>query len=136
MRRRLDDHGVGLAEVLIGGAIGSVLVAGMMATFLAVARLSESHYGNIEAAALTQQTLERFRNRIACDDPWFQPATCAATGLPAPNSFDPSGATGLLAGALYGGTRRYTVTPDDCDGVGGAGDCFRVIAKVSWTPPP
>jgi Tfp pilus assembly protein PilV len=130
------ERGVGLIEVLIGGAIGSILVAGMMATFLAVARMTESGYGNIEAAALTQQTLERFRNRIACDDAWFQPATCAATGLPAPNSFDPTSATGLMPGALYGGTRRYSVIAADCDGIGGAGDCFRVIAKVNWTPPP
>ena len=129
VRSRLcSQQGTSLAEVLVGSLIGAVLVAGLMAAFLTALRVSESGGGNTEAASRAQQTLERFRNMVACDTGWFGGANCGATPPPA-DSADP------LGGALYGGTRTYTVTSADCDGVGGAGDCFKVVTKVSWTQP-
>ena len=124
------ERGTSLIEVLVGSVIGAVLVAGLMAAFLTALRVSEHGGGNTEAASLAQQTLERFRNEIACGPgSWFDVA-CNPSALPA-NAPDPLG-----GGALYGsGTRSYTVTPADCDGVGGVGDCFKVVAKVSWTQP-
>ena len=131
--RHRSERGASLIEVLVGSVIGAVLVAGLMAAFLTALRISESGSGNVEAASLAQQTLERFRNMIACGQSnpveWFD-TSCNATSLPPPNWPDP-----LAGGAMYGGTRVYTVTPDDCDGVGGAGDCFKVVATVSWTQP-
>ena len=130
MRGR-DKRGMSLIEVLVAAAIASVLVGGLMAAFLTAMRISVRGGSNTEAAGLVQQTLERFRNRVACDPgSWFGGANCGATPPPA-NTPDP-----LVGGALFGGTRVYTVTPEDCDGVpGGPSNCLKVVAKVSWTPP-
>ena len=133
------QRGASLIEILVGVVVASVLVAGMMSAYLTAVRISARGGGNTEAVVLTQQTLERLRNQVACDGGWFGGANCGAT-LPPANSFDlgpGSGANGLPAGALTGRgvSRTYTVTSADCDGVGGAGDCFKVVAKVSWTPP-
>jgi type II secretory pathway pseudopilin PulG len=135
-----STRGASLIEILVGIVVASVLVAGLMGAFLTAMRISARGGGNTEAAALTQQTLERLRNKVACGSSWFGGANCGAT-LPSPNSFDPGAgndpATGLPPGALNGTgvSRTYTVTSDDCDGVGGAGDCFKVAAKVHWMPP-
>jgi hypothetical protein len=118
-----------LIEVLVGSVIGSVLVAGLMAAFLTALRVSGRGTGGTEAGSYAQETLERFRNRIACDDVWFGPPCNFLAPVAA--------ADALPGGALYGpgASRTYTITPEDCDGVGGAGDCFKVVTKVSWTQP-
>ena len=120
-------RGFTLIEVLIAALVMSVVAAGMLLTFLLVARLSQGSAPPDRAGLLAQQTLERFRNRIACDDAWFDPATpaCAATALPAANTADP-----LPPGTGMTG-RFYTVTANDCDGDGVADDCFLVAAKIT-----
>ena len=128
MRGR-DKRGMSLIEVLVAASIASVLVGGLMAAFLTAMRISTRSSSGAEAAGLVQQTLERLRNKVACDSSWFGGANCGATPPP-PNTPDP-----LVGGALFGGTRTYTVTAADCDGVGGPGDCLKVVAKASWTPP-
>lgn len=130
MTRPRWNRGGTLIEVLVGSVIGAVLVGGLMASYVTALRISQTGAGGTEAAGFAQATLERQRNKIACDDPWFPVAPCGFGGaiVGAPD--------GLPPGALYGtGTRTYDVTPDDCDGVGGVGDCFKVAVKVSWTPP-
>ena len=123
------ERGMTLVEVLVGLLIGAVLVGGLMAAFLTAMRINSAGGGNVEAAALSQETLEHFRNMIGCDTAWFN-AVCAPTALP-------TGAPDVLGGGeLFGtGTRTYTVTAEDCDGVAGPGDCFKVVATVNWTPP-
>ncbi|OGX41157.1 MAG: hypothetical protein A3C53_06335 [Omnitrophica WOR_2 bacterium RIFCSPHIGHO2_02_FULL_68_15] len=128
-------RGATLTEVLVASAIGAVLVAGLMATFLTALRISSHGQGNVEAASLAQQTLERFRNHIACDDSplaggWFDPTTCAAVALPTNEPYALPAGTKLLNGA-----REYTVTAADCDGDDTAGDCFKVVTKLTWDPP-
>ena len=132
------DQGMSLVEVLVASVTVAVLAGGTMTSFLAAIRISEGGAGLVEAAHYGQQTLERLRNKVACGEgspgEWFSPA-CAPT-LPPPNSFDPSDPTdGIPGSGMYSGSRTYTVTPEDCDGVGGAGDCFKVVVKVQWTPP-
>lgn len=118
-----------LVEVLVGATILSVLVGGLMASFVTAFRITGVGEGNTEASGYAQQTLERFRNRIACDDLWFGTPSCA---FAAPVST----ADALPVGALYGGTRTYTVTPEDCDGViGGPANCLKVVVTLTWTPP-
>ena len=126
------ERGMTLIEVLAAAVIGTVLVGGVMAAFLTAMRLGQQGGGTSEAATYAQETLERYRNHIACDDAaWFNPATCAFVG-PIAGSPVPA----LPGGALFGGaTRTYSVAAADCDGVGGAGDCFKVMTKVAWTPP-
>ena len=116
-----------------GGTLMEVLVSGLMAAFITAIRLSSHGQTYVDAASLAQQTLERFRNRIACDDPWFNAATCTPGALPtnAPHSL--AGTT--LGDPIYAGTRDYTVTPVDCDGDLVPGDCFQVVTTLTWTQP-
>lgn len=122
-----SQRGASLIEILVGVVVASVLVAGLMGAFLTAIRISARGGGNTEAAALTQQTLERLRNKVACDSTWFDGANCGATP-PVGSPADP-----IPGGALYGGTRTYTVTPENCGS--GSDDCLKVVATVSWIPP-
>jgi len=138
---RKTRHGVTLMEIVAAALIGALIAGGALMAFVMAAKVSRSSSDTIEAASFAQQTLERFRNNIACDGTWFDSTTCTSGGgLPTALTFDPDdpASNGLPAGApllKFSGTRRYQVTEADCDGVGGVGDCFKVMVKVQWTPP-
>lgn len=134
----MKQAGFTLAELLIGSLIGTVVAGGTMMAFVTATRLNRQQ-GNpqlVEASLLAQQTIERYRNHMACDGPWFDPATCAANAslptawtsdlLPAPAS----GGSETMLGP--GAKRQFCVTQEDCDGVGGVGDCFAVQVRVCW----
>lgn len=84
-----------------------------------------------EAMGFAQETVEKPRNHVAVDDTWFndnadgvwhdEPLPVAATGTESINQ-PPANAA----------ERRYCVVPEDCDGVDGVGDCFRVEVQVCW----
>ena len=116
--------GFTLLEVVLAAVIGSVIAGGTMIAFVTALNISHRASGTSEAAHLAQQTIERFRNRIACDDGWFDPATCAASGLPA--GWQPDGG---LPPAIT--ARDYQVTA----GCNGEPDCVTVQVRVQWTPP-
>ena len=107
------------------------LSAGGVMTMAATAtRVTRTHntQTSAEAVGYARQTLERFRNRIAADSPWITggpPVGWQDDPLPNMPQLPPSI---LSAGAA----RKYRVTPQDCDGVGGPGDCFSVEVKVCW----
>ena len=118
------SSGLTLLEVLIASVAMTVVAGGMMITFLMATRLSQGSRSVDAAELLAQQTLERFRNRMACDDAWFT-APCDATALPGADTADPlPPGTGM-------GARTYTITPRDCDGNGTTGDCFQLVVKVT-----
>jgi hypothetical protein len=133
MMRR--EHGVTLLEVIAASVIGTLLAGGTMLAFVSAAKNTRTSVAQMDAVGLAQQTLERFRNRIACDGSWHNLADCTVNAAALPvSAVDP-----LPAGAPvnnFGGTRQYTVTPADCDGVGGPDDCLKVAVKVEWNPPP
>lgn len=138
------SKGFTFIEVLVASAIVALMAGGTMLAFLLAARLSQGASTLGDAGFFAQQTLEKFRNKIACrqtgesgptptppGDTWYD-ASCAAS-VPSASPSDV-----LPAGQLkdrYGGARTYTVTSKDCDGVGGAGDCLEVRVKVTWTQP-
>lgn len=135
--RVATQHGITLVEILIAALVGVMIAGGTMLAFVTAKKTSVGAAGVVEAADFAQQTIERFRNKIACNDPdWFTAATCATT-LPAAPAWTADGlpaSPGPLSMIGQGGSRQYKVTPDDCDGVGGTGDCFKVETKVSWSP--
>ncbi len=123
------NQGLTQIEVLAASVIAAVIAGGTMTAFLTASKLTQTAPRDTEAALAAQDTLERFRNHIACDDAWFDPASCGMTGAL-------SGSDPLPAGSqLPGGARNYTVTPADCDGNGSAGDCLQVSVTVTWSPP-
>lgn len=139
----LNARGLTLVEIMIAALVGVVVAGGTMLAFTTAKKVSVGSSGTVEAADLAQQTIERFRNRIACDDPWFAAANCGidptaltdwtvdpdagniANGLPA--------SPGSLSVIGQGGMRQYRVVAADCDGAPGD-ECLKVETKVNWQP--
>ena len=133
MNRR-DERGITILESLMGAVIIGLVVAGTMTAFVTAIAIARNAIFATEGAAFAVQTIERFRNHIACDDAWLNPANCGfAAAIPWTADPLPGGA---LGSTLPGGVRVYRVTPgpDDFDG-DGLPDYLVVNVQVSWTPP-
>jgi len=129
-----SQRGVTLIEILVASLIGALLAGGTMMAFVMARKLGQGSARTAEATPFAQQTIERFRNMIACDGAWFNSSNCSSgPSLPTNWTSDPL-PTGSPLLAL-GGTRQYKVTPKDCDGDGTSGDCFEVQTQLQWTPP-
>ena len=136
---RNAQRGISLMEVLVAAVIGTLMAGGTLLAFLLATKHTRSSLETVDAAALAAQTLEKFRNKIACDegtaagtDPWFD-AACQGQAIGPTGDAVP--ADHPILGVDPSATRTYTVTPADCDGVGGADDCFKVEVKVHWNKP-
>ena len=138
-RRQPARHSAGftLIEVVIASLIAAVVAAGTMAALASAARMSraQSNPGMSEATGYARETIEKFRNNIACAPPWFD-AAC-----------NPVLPVGWQADALPGGAgsesiqnsvaaRWYRVTQQDCDGDAVVGDCLQMEVKVCWNNEP
>ncbi len=148
--------GFTLVEVLAASAIGAVVTGGTLMAFVTAARLTAERDDPsiVEASGFAQQTIERFRNRIACDDVvWFD-ASCQPLDIPgriqsAPGAWTPDpfvnsgggnyplGSLSILDvdgdGAYDAAARRcYRAWQVDCDGDGTDGDCYAFEAQVCW----
>ena len=138
MAHCLNERGMTLLEIIIAALLGVVVAGGMMLAFTSAQKTSAGAVGVVEASDFAQQTLERFRNKIACDDPdWFNASDCTVNfgGLPSVWTNDGLPASpGALSVIGQGATRQYRVTQADCDGDGTQGDCLQVESKVAWTP--
>ncbi len=123
--------GMTLVEVIAASVLTSLVAGGTLMALTTAVHLAKRSSEGVQVSHLAQQTLEKFRNHVACDDAWFD-AACAPTTLPPANTPDllPDGPV-----KDHGGTRLYTVAPADCDGVGGVGDCLRMDVTVHWNPP-
>lgn len=133
--------GFSLIEVMMASVITSLVAAGTFMSFVAAARMTQAKNNpqNAEAADYAQQTIERFRSKIACKQPadptaqWFD-ANCAAT-LPVGWQDDPlpggGGTESILAIPGAPPARRYCVSPTnplDC----AAGDCYTIQVRICW----
>lgn len=128
-RRRLrrQVHGFTLLEVMISLILLAILTGGMLVSFAMASKISQESSEHTEGAVQAQQTIERNRSHIACDDAaWFD-ASC--------NPLTPANPEAIVAGRLptLAGARSYTVTPANCGGT--PGDCLQVQVTVNWTPP-
>ncbi len=132
---RDGERGLTLVEVLVASVIAAVAVAGTAAAMVAAARMTraQSNPGTAEASVYARETAERFRNRVACDDPWFDaacqpvmPGGWLADPLPAPAA---AGSESILK---TGARRCFRITPQECDGVLPVGDCLAVQVRVCW----
>lgn len=144
-------EGMTLVEILIATVIGGMIAAGTLQAFIAAIRISRIGSENSHVAFLAQETIERLRNNIACDNAgWFNPAACNQGLTQVAVNDPPNPAVPRL------NWRRFSVVPDnntaslDLDGDGtiepsepanvevlGAGqtDYFVVTVNVDWTPP-
>lgn len=145
-------RGMTLIELVAAAVIGAVVAGGTLTAFVTAIRIS----GRTSATDLTfllQQTLEKYRNWIACDDDrWFNTTTCEMSITPCrPNPQNPTACVcdsndpqecfteDQVPGeaGLTGAIRAWQAVPQDCDGNGVAGDCLRLTARirVDRTPP-
>lgn len=121
-----------MIEVLAASMVAAVVAGGTMMAFVAAARMSrvQDGPGTAEASGYAQQTLEQFRNQVATDSTFLSTRagpTWWKHALPAAASTQSI----LNMGGVVA-RRCYRVTAEDCDGVGGAGDCYAMQAKVCW----
>ena len=131
--------GVTLVELIAASVAVALLAAVTLIAFLTSARISSQSNQHVGAAYLLQQTIERFRNQVACDNTgivpgaagaapqWFG-ANCASVADFQVNETPPAGYT----------TRDYKVQAVDCDQDAAnpnVPDCFEVTATVHWDPP-
>ena len=121
-----------ILESLMGATIIGLVVAGTMAAFVTAIAIARNAIFATEAAAFAVQTVERFRNHIACDDAWFGVNCGFAAAIPWTADPLPGGP---LGSTLPGGARVYRVNPglDDFNG-DGLPDYLVVDVQVSWVP--
>ena len=129
-------RGLTLLEVIIASLVASIVAGGTLMAFVTAAKMTTSQdlMTNAEASALAREAVEQFRNRVTADEAdvtWWQnqAALTANDGWVA----EPLPATGGSESKLNIGAKRcYRVRAADCDGVGGAGDCYAVQSRVCW----
>jgi Tfp pilus assembly protein PilE len=133
-----SNKGVTLIEIISAAVIAAMLAGGVLVAFLVAVRLSYRASYTSEGSAYAQQSLERFRNRIACRQPaeaanstWYD-ANCIAN-LPASPITDPLPSSTTSSIANLGSNRSVALTPVDINGDGNA-DYIIVRAKVQWNP--
>ena len=128
-------EGFTLIEVMAASAIAAVVASGTMAAFVAAARMSRVQNSPTfaEASDYAEQTLERFRNRVATDDTtvFRNPPVAGWQSDPLP----PSATTSESLLWKTPTSRKYRITAEDCDGDGTAGDCYAVTVRVCWDDP-
>ena len=134
----MDHRGFTLMEIVAASVIGALVAGGTMTAFVMAVKFSQKASSRTEATQLAQQTLEKFRDRVACrgsgqtqGDAWYD-AACNADA-PLGSTSDPIPGSSVLP--QFNGARTYSVVPWDCDGDGMPGDCMKVVTKVTWTPP-
>lgn len=135
----MSARGFTLIEVMAASTIAAVVASGTMMAFVAAARMSRIHNSGAlaEASDFAQETLEGLYNHIATDDTKLADESVAVPPwhddplppVPAPGTNSES----ILW--LTPTSRRYRVTSEDCDGVGGVGDCYAVTVRVCWNDP-
>ena len=133
MPRWTSDQGFTLLEVMVASVIAGVVAAGTLVSFVAAGRMMavQDNVSVEEATTYGQESLEHFRNHIACEPPWFN-AACSYVGPvgwtadPLPNPAG-GGSESILKTVAK---RCYLVTPSDCGD--GPSSCYSVDVRVCW----
>ena len=149
LSRSTPRGGFTLLEVMIASLVGAIVAGGTMMAYIVAARLmrAQDNPQVAEATWFAQETMERFRNMIACGQgsvgEWFDQASCApvasppaplGSGMPTAWTSDPLPAGAGTRSIVASGVARrcYRMTPADCDGDGTAGDCFQMDVQICW----
>ena len=132
-------RGFTLVEMLVSSLIASVVAGGTMMAYVTAARITrqQNSSNTTEASLFAQETIERFRNRIAArlpteEVPW--PGANVGTWQDDPLPVDGGGSDSILQ-TPGRATRVYCVMKVDCNGNGTVtdpDDCYGVQVKVCW----
>lgn len=125
--RRKGALGYTLTEVLVASLLGSVVAGGTLMAYVTASRMLQGalHPDLAEANILAQQTIERFRNRVAADDGWL------ASRVPRgwrKHAISFSSGTESIRTLGAGARRCYRVR--NCPPA--LGNCYAMQVKVCW----
>ena len=133
-------RGVTLVEVVVAAVIGALVAGGTLMAFVMAQQLTQISSTQVEATYRAQQTIDRFRTRVACrqvgelSDAWLDASCNATTPFTKVDELPPNGSGSVTA-------REYEVVPVDLDPDGpgpqtpdGQVDYFKVVTKVTWRP--
>lgn len=129
-----NPRGISLIEILVASVIGALLAGGTLMAMTMGVKLTRGSVMTGDVSAYAAQTIERNRNRIACDDAWFN-SNCTFVGPGGEQNEAPSLPTDSSLEPLPDVSRRFTVEAKDCDGDGALGDCYRMAVSLQWEPP-
>jgi len=133
MRQRRGQKGITLVEILVSSIIGALIAGGTMTAFLLAARNTRASMGHADMAALFQESFEKIRNSVSCENSPYFDGNCNPVTVPGLNDNDPIPAEHPLKRWDPTATRTVGVEAHDCDGLPG-NDCLKVIVKIHWTP--
>ncbi len=133
MRRRHRQKGVTLVEILISSVIGALIAGGTMTAFMLAARNTRASMGHADMAALFQESFEKIRNSVSCENSLYFDGSCNPVTVPGANDNDPIPASHPFKQWDPAATRTVDVEAYDCDGLPG-NDCLKVIVKIHWDP--
>lgn len=120
--------GFTILETLVAALLTSVVAGGTLMAFVSAARMvrEESSPASVEAASYAQQTVERFRNKVATDDTWLS----TQAGVWGNDSLPGSGGSESIL--TTGASRRYCIKSVSAANCGGLDGCFAIRAQVCW----
>ena len=123
--RSKSQLGFTLVEVMIGASIGTMILAGVMSTFLMLGRsgANVANYSTMEAES--RRALEEFSQdlRMASAVTWTSPQSITLT---VPNNYTPT--SGLVTYSYDSGTKIFSRSPSDSNSL--AGTSRVLIRKV------
>ena len=133
--------GFTLLEALVAAIVGSIVVTAGMMAFVSASRITRTKNlpGKSEAASYAQQTIEKYRNYIACDTSWFTATTCAPTSSlptvwtpdPLPTDLSTVGSGSILKLGTAKRCFKVSQIPDCVPGLNPIA-CYDVNAQVCW----
>lgn len=146
----LTQRGLTLMEVLVSLVLLTLVAGGTMIGFMLAGRVSQESVTGSQSVAEATQTLEKFRNRVACRqagetaaDTWFGPAGATPCVSDAPIGAQPD----VLEASSYSpfldptrdlsnsAKREYTVTPVDVDPANPGPEAYAVTVRVRGDEP-
>ena len=134
----MTQQGMTLIEIVVAALLAALLAGGTMMTFVSATKGVHHSSDRGEATFLALQTLEGYRNHVACrqsteaqNQTWYD-ASCQSD---APRGNIEALPTDADLAKFPNATRQYQTTPLDCDGDGIVGDCLQMTVKVHWDAP-
>ena len=127
------QRGLTLVEVVVAAVIGALVAGGTLMAFVMAQQLTQIASTQVESVYHAQQTVDRFRTRIACrqvgetSDAWLNEECNAMTPFTKTDTL-PTDSSGSVI------SREYEVVPVDLDPPDGKVDYFKVVTKVTWKP--
>jgi prepilin-type N-terminal cleavage/methylation domain-containing protein len=127
--RSKDRRGFTLVEVMIAASLGTMVLAGVMSTFLMLGRsgANVANYSVMESQA--RRALEEFSQDVRMANAITWNSTSSIT-LTIPNNYAPT--AGVVTYAYDSGSQKFYRTPRDSTSASGQTDLIRNVVSFSY----